>query len=122
MDLRRANKMSGVTTDGRLSQDEVEHIRQSVQDILLTLPGERIMRRDYGSWLRALVDAPLDPITIMDIRAASIGAISRWEPRILVEEVEPVEVDASGQVTFAIAARHRRTGRAISFAGLRFQR
>jgi len=114
--------MTGITPNGTLSPDEVAHIRQSVQDILLTLPGERVMRRDYGSWLRALVDAPLDPITIMDIRASSIGAISRWEPRILVEEINPVEINASGQITFSIAARHRRTGRAISFADVRFQR
>jgi phage baseplate assembly protein W len=114
--------MSGIDSENANLIDEMTHIRQSIQDILLTMPGERVMRRDYGSWLRALVDAPLDPITIMDIRAASIGAISRWEPRIFVEQVEPVTIDASGQITFTIAARHRRTGRAISFADLRFQR
>ncbi len=101
---------------------EMDHIRQSIQDVLLTLPGERVMRRAYGSWLRALVDAPLDPVTIMDIRAASIGALARWEPRLLVEEVNPVEIDAAGHITLSIAARHRRTGRAISLRELRFQR
>lgn len=36
--------------NGRELETELDHIRQSVQDILTTPIGTRIMRREYGSW------------------------------------------------------------------------
>jgi phage baseplate assembly protein W len=41
-----------------LSLSEAEHIRQSVRDILVTPIGSRVMRRDYGSLLAAMIDRP----------------------------------------------------------------
>ncbi|MEW7978507.1 MAG: GPW/gp25 family protein [Candidatus Sedimenticola endophacoides] len=36
------------------------HLRQSIIDILTTPLGTRVMRRDYGSRLFELVDAPIN--------------------------------------------------------------
>lgn len=99
---------------------EMDHIRQSIQDILLTRIGERIMRREYGSWLFYLVDAPMDPVTIMDIYAASIGAIRRWEPRVKVIDIQAIQPEDSGRLTLSLSAIHKRTGAPISLADLRF--
>lgn len=128
--------MSGLSSATGVPLAELDHIRQSIQDILLTLPGERVMRRDYGCWVRALIDAPMDPVTIMDIYQSVVGAINRWEPRVLVQSVgldaaggvtgatgatgpaASDRVTADGRLVLVIAVRHRATGQAISLAGL----
>jgi phage baseplate assembly protein W len=110
--------MTGIQRESGETIDELPHIRQSIQDILRTLPGERVMRREYGSWIRALVDAPMDPVTIMDIYQSVVGAINRWEPRVVVESVGVDTATDAGRLTFNIAARHRATGAGISLQGM----
>ncbi len=44
-------------TSGKAITD-IDHLRQSVRDILLTPQGSRIARREYGSLLSALIDQP----------------------------------------------------------------
>ncbi len=39
------------------------------------------MRRDYGSKLPRLIDAPTNQTTKLDVYAASAEAIQKWEPR-----------------------------------------
>lgn len=73
------------TTGRRL--DDLSHLRQSITDILSTPLGARVMRREYGSLLPDLVDAPLDGVTVLDIIQATAGAIGRWEPRVAVQRV-----------------------------------
>ena len=63
------------------------HLRQSVRDILTTPIGTRVMRREYGSRLMELVDAPLTPGTLTEIYAAAAEALGRWEPRLRVERI-----------------------------------
>ena len=67
-----------------------EHLRQSVRDILTTPLGSRVMRRDYGSRLFELVDAPLNGATLTRMYAATYQALKRWEPRLFVEQVSAV--------------------------------
>jgi len=113
--------MSGIESMTGTEIDEMAHIRQSIQDILLTLPGERVMRREYGSWLRFLIDAPQDPITMMDIHVASIGAIRRWEPRVRIRDLRAIEASDTGRLTLTLSAVHAVTGAPVSFSDLRFQ-
>ncbi|MFK0252422.1 GPW/gp25 family protein [Streptomyces sp. NPDC090445] len=62
-------------------------IRQSVETILDTEPGERVMRPTFGCGLRRHLMAPNTPATRAAI-AAEIGeALTAWEPRIQVTEV-----------------------------------
>jgi phage baseplate assembly protein W len=62
--------------------DDLAHVRQSVVKILTTPIGTRVMRRDYGSLLSALIDAPLNARTRLLAMAATGTALIRWEPRI----------------------------------------
>jgi len=112
--------MSGVDSIEGVELAEMAHIQQSLRDIIRTLIGERVMRREYGSWVRALVDAPADPVTVMDIYASVIGAIKRWEPRVFVERVEAPEVLESGRVVLTVRCRHRRTGEPITLSNIEF--
>lgn len=68
----------GMNSQTGLSISEVEHIRQSVRDILVTPVGSRVMRREYGSLLSALIDQPQTPALRLQIMAACYSAIQRW--------------------------------------------
>ncbi|MEN1450892.1 GPW/gp25 family protein, partial [Pseudomonas aeruginosa] len=43
--------------------DRLAHIRQSIAVILTTRIGTRVMRREYGSQLPELIDAPFNVTT-----------------------------------------------------------
>lgn len=66
----------------------IGHLEQSLQDILLTPVGTRLMRRDYGSLLPDLIDQPLNSTTILQSYAAAAIAISQWEPRIRLNSIQ----------------------------------
>ena len=93
------------TTGKPLSGDE--HLRQSIADILSTPIGTRTMRRDYGSLLFELVDAPFNAATKLAVYAATALALLRWEPRLRLTRVEvergaqagAVIIDVEGAVT-----------------------
>lgn len=61
-------------------------IRQSVLLILGTVPGERVMRPEFGCAIHQLVFAPANAVTATLAENYAKTAILRWEPRI--SEVE----------------------------------
>lgn len=67
-------------TGGALT--DLDHIRQSVRDILLTPLGSRVMRRQYGSLLSALIGQPQNEALRLQIMSACYLAILKWEPRV----------------------------------------
>jgi phage baseplate assembly protein W len=79
-----------VTPQGRIALVEgAEAVRQALLLLLSTMPGERVMRPDYGCELHRLLFSPNDDTTaglaIFYVRRA----VERWEPR-----VELLRVDA----------------------------
>jgi phage baseplate assembly protein W len=79
----------------------LDHIVQSIRDILATPLGSRIMRPEYGSRLPRLVDAPINPATLVDLYAATAESVARWEPRVKLTRVRAVEA-GQGRVTLAL--------------------
>ncbi|EON1428179.1 GPW/gp25 family protein [Escherichia coli] len=67
-----------------------DHLKSAIRDIILTPIGTRIMRRDYGSLLPALIDSPMNDVTRLQCMSAAVIAISRWEPRVAVSAVDVV--------------------------------
>lgn len=99
--LKRWRGMSA--RDGR-AIDGVGHLRQSIIDILTTYPGERIMRPEYGSRIRDLIDRPVNAGWLADLYFAVAQAIARWEPRVRVLRVA-AEMPRPGHVILDIALR-----------------
>ena len=54
-----------------------EHLRQSIVDVLATPIGTRVMRRDYGSRLYALLDLPVTPDFAIELYASVAEALFR---------------------------------------------
>lgn len=59
----------------------------AIRMILSTAPGERVMRPDFGCALWEQVFSPLDVGTMGLVEKAVYDALSRWEPRIDVQNV-----------------------------------
>ena len=70
------------------------HLAQSIADILATPIGTRLMRRDYGSRVPDLIDAPANAATRVQLYAATATALMRWEPRITLKRVVLSVIDA----------------------------
>ncbi len=82
-----------VGDDGRLVWSRGEdNVRESMRLILLTEPGERVMREDFGCGLTRFLFEPNIPATHQRIREAIQRNLTRWEPRISIDEVQ-VEAD-----------------------------
>jgi len=64
-----------------------EDIRQSIQIILGTNPGERVMRPEFGAGLRDFVFEPANPSTIQRVQTRVQEALIDWEPRVNVQAV-----------------------------------
>lgn len=109
--------MLGTNATTGKSLSGFEHLVQSLTDILTTPIGSRVMRREYGSQIFALVDAPLNRSTIMDLYAATADAIERWEPRIRVTNVQ-ASSDGDGRVTLSLKGEYLPDGQAIVIDGI----
>ncbi len=77
--------------------NERDELDQSIQIILGTSPGQRVMRPTFGCRLHELVFAPNNSQTAAQARRYVEEALGMWEPRIHVTKVEvhPDDQDAS---------------------------
>ena len=89
---------------GRPVADKLAAIRQSLHDIFTTPIGSRIQRREYGSYLFALIDAPMNPANRLRLAAALVDAATRWEPRVTLESAI-IEVGMDGKTVLNYRAR-----------------
>ena len=95
------NRTTGQAIDG------MQHLKQSVADILTTPLGTRIARRTYGSLLPDLVDQPDNPLTRLRMYAATASALMRWEPRLNVQQVRSLrDVRRPGYAEFEITGTY----------------
>ena len=95
--------MKGMNAATGEQLSDMAHLRQSIQDILSTPLGTRVMRRDYGSRLFELIDKPMSPSLVADIQAAVAMALTLQEPRIRLTQVL-VETPSSDKSDFSETA------------------
>lgn len=112
--MNGVNAMTGQALSG------LDHLRQSIADILSTPIGSRVMRRDYGSRLFDLIDRPTTPELKMEIIAAVVDALEKWEPRFKVTAVslDPAADAAAGKMIFTIEGRYLVDGQAVRLEGI----
>ena len=89
--------------------DEADHIRDLIEQVLFTHPGERVMRPDFGSGLLQLVFAPNSEVLASTTQVLVQSSLQRWLGEwILVESVQVEAVDSTLRVTVQYVIR--RTG------------
>jgi uncharacterized protein len=101
------------TSRGRLAQEQdfSEHIEQLVMQVLMTAPGERINRPDFGCGVKRLVFAPGGDVAATLAQTAVYQALTKWLPEaIAVNEVTARADDAvlHIRIGYVIKARGER--------------
>jgi phage baseplate assembly protein W len=87
-----------------------DDIRQSILIILMTAPGERVMRPNFGCGIHDLVFTSLDSTTLQLIRSSVEDAMQRCEARIELLNVNVEEAASSeGKLLVELEYRVRRT-------------
>jgi len=74
-------------TGGIAEASEEDKVRQSIETILRTAPGERVMRPDFGCGIHELVFDTLGGGLIGRVVSVVSDALATWEPRIDVLDV-----------------------------------
>ncbi|MEK2608493.1 GPW/gp25 family protein [Pseudomonas shirazensis] len=101
MDRRTGAPLSGL-----------DHLRQSIEDILTTPVGSRRMRPEYGSRVRRYVDLPVNDGWKSAVQAEVARALSRWEPRFKLERVRVTAV-VDGKITMQLTGAYLGDGAVI---------
>src|SRR5882672_12321419 len=77
-----------------------DHILQMIEQLLLTNPGERVNRPDFGSGLLQLIFAPNSPEIASALQFTMEAALQRWLGDLI--DVEALEVQ-SEEATLRVA-------------------
>ena len=98
--------------NGQLHYPTVEEsVRQSIKIILLTRPGEQLMRPGFGAGLENFLHEPNTLVTRKRIQYLVSESLNRWESRIILNQVDVEEVPESPtQIRIQILYQLRRTG------------
>jgi Bacteriophage baseplate protein W len=82
---------------------DTEEIEAALRAILLTAPGERVMRPDFGCAIWDQLFSPIEPNSLGLMSQAVREAVGRWEPRVELEEVRTTpNPDADGRVDIEV--------------------
>jgi uncharacterized protein len=75
--------------------DHARHVEQLMMQILMTSPGERINRPDFGCGIRRMVFAPNSMVSASLTKVAVFQALERWLGTLI--KVDNVEVQAQNE-------------------------
>lgn len=104
----------GVDGRGRTAEaSAANHLRDLIEMVLFTNPGERVMRPTFGSGVLGLVFSPNSPELGATTQVLIAGALQTWlGDLIAVTGVDVEAVDAT--LTITVNFTDRRTGDAAS--------
>jgi hypothetical protein len=98
--------------DGRgrtAATSDEDHVRDMIEQVLLTAAGERVNRPDFGSGLLQMVFAPNSPEIAAALQFTTEAALQRWLGDVIeLHSLEVTADDATLRVT--VQYRIRRTG------------
>lgn len=112
--MRGMNRITGKELSG------IEHLKQSITDILTTPIGSRVMRRDYGARLFELIDRPIEKGFAVELYMATAEALQKWEKRFKLERVQVQNIE-DGKITLLLRGIYVPEGREIDLEGLIIQ-
>ena len=106
--------------DGRSRTAEADsydaHIRDLIEAVLFTAPGERVNRPDFGCGLLQFVFAPNSVELAATLQALVQGALQQWLGTLIrVEEVATESVDAELSVEVRYTVLATQAGRVATF-------
>jgi phage baseplate assembly protein W len=103
---------------GRTAEtDDADHVRDMIEQLLFTSPGERVNRPDFGSGLLQMVFAPNSPELAAALQFTLQAALQRWLGDVIdVATLEVTSTDSTLQVNLSYTLRSSGEARSESFA------
>jgi uncharacterized protein len=93
-----------------------EHVRDMIEQLLFTNPGERVNRPDFGSGLLQLVFAPNSPELAAALQFTLQASLQRWLGDVIdLQALEVVSEDATLRVTVQYVVRRSGETRVETF-------
>jgi len=107
--------------DGRgrtaLAESDDAHIRELIEQVLFTVPGERVNRPDFGCGLLQLVFEPNSVELAATVQALVQGTLQQWLGHLIrVVEVDADATDGMLTVHVAYTVLANQQSRTASFA------
>ena len=90
--------------------DKRELVKASIQRIVSTECGERVMNPTFGSRLRRLLFEPIDSMLLSDIREELTSLINNQEPRIYVNQLSITPDAENSTIYITLGITFRDTG------------
>ena len=102
---------------GRVAEADYDpHIRQLIEQVLFTGPGERVNRPDFGSGLQQLLFAPNSSELAAATQLLVQGALEQWLGDLIqVEAVEIESVESRLEVTIQYLVRRNQQRQVAEF-------
>ena len=97
---------------GKLITSDLEHFKQSVEDIFTTPMGSRCMNREYGSRLFELIDSPMNRI---DVYSAVAESLLKYEKNRFELKQVHCETTKDGVLDITIVGRYIPTQEQVKF-------
>jgi phage baseplate assembly protein W len=96
---------------------EEDHVRDLIEQVLFTNPGERVNRPDFGAGLDQLVFGPSSPEMAATVQSMVQGTLQQWlADRMRVEAVEVVADGATLRISVQYTLLRNLERRQASFA------
>jgi phage baseplate assembly protein W len=96
--------------------DDDSHIREMIQQLLFTAPGERVNRPTFGTALQQLVFAPNSPEVASATQFLVQGALQQYLGELIVVENVAVESqDSTLTVTITYMVRRKQQRESATF-------
>lgn len=95
----------GISGAGRTAEaGRDQHIRQMIEQVLFTMPGERVNRPDFGTGIRQYLFAGASDETLVATQFMIQGALQKW----LGDMIEVDGIDVSGEDSnLSVSVRYR---------------
>ena len=86
--------------------DDNNHIRDMIEQLIFTNPGERVNRPDFGSGLLQLIFAPNSPELAATVQFTLQAAIQQWLGDVIdVQDLEVEALDSSLRINLSYVVR-----------------
>ena len=107
----------GITDEGLVATTGYsQHIEQLIEQVLFTMPGERVNLPDFGTGITQLIFSPGSAEMVSAIQFLIQGALQRWLGNLIqVQAVQVAAEDSTLNVTIQYIVKQTKQPRVATF-------
>jgi phage baseplate assembly protein W len=86
--------------------DEDRHVRDLIEQVLMTAPGERVNRPDFGAGVNRMLFGPANDVVAATAQFTIRGALQQWlSDKIVLTDVSVSAIDSTLTITVSYMNR-----------------